>query len=470
MKAVVFLGPSLPLADAREILDAVYLPPVQQADLISALRTYRPDVVGLIDGEFGQALSVWHKEILFALQEGVRIYGASSMGALRAAEADVFGMIGVGRIYRMFRDGELTDDDEVAVAHGRVDAGYRLLSEPMVNIRATLEDGVAAGVVDAALAARLTRMAKSCFFPDRSFRHVFRMAEEEGVSPALLAPLRTFVREHYRDVKREDALELLRTIRDLPEDAPPPRVPEPIERTNSFETLYQRDRTVRHNGTDVRLYSVAEYAALQMPDFTTVRGHGLNRVLAGVLADLLGLHVDDAAVEAEARRFRVRRGLSDPAAFADWLRRNDLEPAEFPELMHGLAEARAMQQWVTVRQGAQGVTRGVLDELRLRGEYEAMAERAAAQHRLLSEHYPDVAVEDTGEIDTLELVRDHMRATPCRMDTSYAQWREDAGFLSVESFRAELLRARVAREHLTRLARQAAEGLPTSAPALAEAS
>jgi hypothetical protein len=86
VKVVVFLGPSLPLEDARKILDAIYLPPAKQADLISAAINHEPDAIALIDGTFHQSLSVWHKEILFALQRGIRVFGASSMGALRAAE------------------------------------------------------------------------------------------------------------------------------------------------------------------------------------------------------------------------------------------------------------------------------------------------------------------------------------------------------------------------------------------------
>ena len=105
MKVVIFLGPSLPLEEARQILDAVYLPPAQQADIVSVVGMHRPDVIGLVDGEFGQSLSVWHKEILYALDRGIHVFGASSMGALRAAETDMFGMIGVGEVYRQFASG-----------------------------------------------------------------------------------------------------------------------------------------------------------------------------------------------------------------------------------------------------------------------------------------------------------------------------------------------------------------------------
>src|SRR5688572_32760283 len=51
-------------------------------------------------------------------RSGVRVFGAASMGALRAAELQPFGMIGVGQVFQAYRRGHLTDDDEVAVAHG----------------------------------------------------------------------------------------------------------------------------------------------------------------------------------------------------------------------------------------------------------------------------------------------------------------------------------------------------------------
>ena len=68
MKALVFLGPTMPVAVARSPLpDATFLPPARQADVLSAVETHRPDVIALIDGVFHQSLSVWHKEILYAL-------------------------------------------------------------------------------------------------------------------------------------------------------------------------------------------------------------------------------------------------------------------------------------------------------------------------------------------------------------------------------------------------------------------
>ncbi|UUZ56476.1 TfuA domain-containing protein [Massilia sp. H-1] len=87
---------------------------------------------------------MWHKEILHALALGIRVYGGSSMGALRAAELHPFGMRGVGRIFGDFASGVLEDDDEVALIHGPADTAYACQSEAMANIRCALEEAVLA--------------------------------------------------------------------------------------------------------------------------------------------------------------------------------------------------------------------------------------------------------------------------------------------------------------------------------------
>ena len=100
MSVHVFLGPSLPIAEARQVLpQAVYHPPAAVGDVYRVAASGDCSVLALIDGLFQSVPAVWHKEILFALELGLRVFGASSMGALRAAELDVFGMVGVGTVY-----------------------------------------------------------------------------------------------------------------------------------------------------------------------------------------------------------------------------------------------------------------------------------------------------------------------------------------------------------------------------------
>ena len=83
MTCIVFLGPSLPLHEARRILPATYRPPAAQGDVYRAALE-RPWGIGIVDGYFERVPAVWHKEILWALQQGIHVFGAASIGALRA--------------------------------------------------------------------------------------------------------------------------------------------------------------------------------------------------------------------------------------------------------------------------------------------------------------------------------------------------------------------------------------------------
>ena len=91
------------------------------------------------------------------------------MGALRAAECHPFGMVGVGDVFRAYREGELTDDDEVALAHADADSDFRPLSVPMVNVRATIRAAVDAEVIDTDAAQQLIAATKARYFPERTW-------------------------------------------------------------------------------------------------------------------------------------------------------------------------------------------------------------------------------------------------------------------------------------------------------------
>ncbi|MGA9404739.1 MAG: TfuA-related McrA-glycine thioamidation protein, partial [Methanoregula sp.] len=161
-RIIVFLGPSLDQASAAKILAAEYRPPAKRGDILAAVAD-GADIIGLIDGVFHQDCAVAHREILTAVKGGITVVGASSMGALRAAEMDTLGMTGIGRIYHMYKDGTITSDDEVALVFDPV-SGYAL-SEPLINIRCTLKNAEAAGVITPTAHAALLGAARSVFYP-----------------------------------------------------------------------------------------------------------------------------------------------------------------------------------------------------------------------------------------------------------------------------------------------------------------
>lgn len=206
---IIFLGPSLDLATARQVLDADYRPPAGRGDLTRAVSD-GARVIGLIDGVFFQECAVAHREVLAALRHGVRVVGASSMGALRAAELDAFGMEGVGKIYEAYRDWEIVADDEVALMFDPLT--FEPVSEPLVNIRFTLKQAADAGVLAPEQASALIEAARAIYFPERCWDAVFASAPEV-VGEEVAERVCHYVQTSRVDQKREDALAALRLIR-----------------------------------------------------------------------------------------------------------------------------------------------------------------------------------------------------------------------------------------------------------------
>jgi hypothetical protein len=213
MNVAIFTGPTLPPHAGRAILEATYLPPAAQGDVYRFARR-QPRAIGIVDGYFECVPSVWHKEVLWALAHGIRVYGSASMGALRAVECAAFGMIGVGAVFEAFRDGVLEDDDEVAIVHGPADTGYRPLSEAMVNVRCTLDAAAGAGVLDPTSRGVLERVAKALYYPDRAWPRILARAAEAGVPAARIDALRRWLPSGRVDRKREDAFAMLIAMRD----------------------------------------------------------------------------------------------------------------------------------------------------------------------------------------------------------------------------------------------------------------
>lgn len=444
-KIVVFLGPSLPVAEAKEILDAIYLPPAKQSDLLSAVTSYKPDIIGLIDGVFLSLPSVWHKEILYAIEQGVAVYGASSMGALRAAETDTFGMVGVGKIYQMYASGELIDDDEVVTVHGPEDTKYCRLSEPMVNVRATFCRAKDEGIIDNNVYEQLSAIAKSIYFPERTFPAIFRKAGAAGISPVKLDEMGIFVKTKYVDLKRQDATLLLETIRDLPENSPQVNPNFSLIQNQFFANLYQRDRTVLRNNITIPLGDIAGYAALNFTDFDEVNLQASNRALVQILAEILGIEVSQEAVDKESRRFRLQQNLTEETAFTNWLTENDLMLEEFNQLMVEMARCRYLQNWLLTQKGNERNTKILLDELRLQNRYKDCADAVAEREVIIQEYYPNLIEEYADKVPISQLMIEHLRSTGCQVKLR-DDWEQEAGFLDFELLKLELLRAHLARK------------------------
>lgn len=200
---VIFAGPSLYGAE-YDAGDVVVRGPAQMGDIERAI-AQGATAIGLVDGRYQQVGAIWHKEILFALSSGVAVFGAASMGALRAAECEPFGMVPVGEIATRYCSGELFDDADVALTNGPAELGFPPLTEPMVDVEATIAHLLASGLLDDATARNITSAARAIFFADRTVEVIFEAlaAQELG---RLYAANRV-------SQKTRDALELLEMLK-----------------------------------------------------------------------------------------------------------------------------------------------------------------------------------------------------------------------------------------------------------------
>lgn len=322
MSVYVFLGPTLTPAEASTHLDAVYLPPVQQGDVLRLLGD-RPRVIGIVDGLFRTVPSVWHKEILVALERGVHVFGAASMGALRAAELSRFGMRGIGRIYEQFADGTFEDDDEVAVLHASAELGFRELSVAMVNVRDAIEQAVVAGVIDRPDGELLVRHAKATHYAQRSFDALVRQARTSWPEARATA-LASFLQSYGPSLKQRDAIEMLDAIAELVKQDPPPyRGATPVEQTAFLHALHAEadERRAPRRVLD----DEASMAATGAP-LWALRKEALTQILGRIAAARLGITVSDEELAAARRDFRDRARLDGPSAEAEWLAREGMTP------------------------------------------------------------------------------------------------------------------------------------------------
>jgi len=170
-------------------------------------------IIGLVDAFFGNVASVWHKEILYAIEHGCVVCGSSSTGALRAAELHAYGMHGIGLCYRLYRAGVITDDDEVAVLHGDASTNYVQFSEPLINARLTFRKLRRNGFLTVNQEAEIVSRLKTIHFSNRTFSEygrklttIFGSSEGDRIYRLLKA--------HYIDVKKKDARQLASDLLD----------------------------------------------------------------------------------------------------------------------------------------------------------------------------------------------------------------------------------------------------------------
>lgn len=216
-KPIIFLGPSLSHEKARKIFDADYRPPARKGDFLRLAADF--DVVemtiGFVDGVFLQdypptPIEVYH----LARKNGVLLVGAASLGALRAVELEKFGMVGIGKIFQLYKTGKVNADDEVAVTFAS-EGDYQLQSEAMIDIRYNLYLAHKKGVINEKAKSMLVRLAKEIYFPHRKYTYI--LEEARNRYPMLESEINSFgsyIRSNRKSLKEMDAIKLVKYLKE----------------------------------------------------------------------------------------------------------------------------------------------------------------------------------------------------------------------------------------------------------------
>ena len=209
----VLVGPSLATDSVKAIAPrAVIHPPAKYGSIYKLIETSCNQIL-LIDGLFYYSASVWHREIIAALNSGIEVFGCSSMGALRAVELSLYGMIGMGRVFDYYRLGVTDGDDEVAVLHGPESQGYQSLTVPLITLRWNLDllknKGILSGTVVKAILSRV----KEIPFHQRSWNKIFNIECYQGYfTDNQICELEGLVLANWQDPKELDAQDMLKNI------------------------------------------------------------------------------------------------------------------------------------------------------------------------------------------------------------------------------------------------------------------
>jgi hypothetical protein len=369
----VYCGTTITSSEVIEIIPwAVTHPPVKHGDLLQ-LAVSAGDIVIIIDGVFHHTAPVRHKEILILLAQGVTVIGAAGMGALRAAELYLYGMIGVGSIFDAYRAGVIEADDEVAVAYDP--SNYRPLSEALVDIRAIVNQACRDGALNSSETAELDTAARAIYFTRRTWGTLQETVESEIPSlRSAVARLKQWRAAHpvnecakHRDARTALAFVVSGTVY----DASPPK----LWTAGKWQNRYQQHWIARFRGPQldgacVPFLAILQFQQLYRADFPDRwRRHVLRRISGlpdNTASDDIEV-ADRALTFAESKGFRLANMFADRLSF--WLTSEEMVSLDEREkilriLVRSAPRDASALIWPTAIEEANGLLNPYADDVK----------------------------------------------------------------------------------------------------------
>jgi hypothetical protein len=297
---IIFCGPS-GYNDLKKLYPSfIYREPAQQGDIFQAAHSNNTKAIVLIDGYYKSVPAVWHKEIIYAIDQGITVIGAASLGALRAVELEAYGMLGVGEIYELYKKGILFRDPDVAVAHTGRDDCFRALTVPIVNILATINKNLpnlSGGVINEVL-----QISRSIYFEYRTMKTLLKALSTSSLPDNQLKDIQDILVNCYVDQKAIDASNALSwTEKNL--TVKPSAIEANLNHTLYWHALKDNDSYINSDLTG--LYSTKQgflaFQLLEKPeDFMHMRERSITLALCLWLGSLYNIEATEQEIE-EAR-------------------------------------------------------------------------------------------------------------------------------------------------------------------------
>jgi hypothetical protein len=431
-RILTYLGPSLPLAKAKAILpNATFRPPARQGDIVTDVVNLRPNRIILIDGCFDANLSVWHKELTFALQfPHLRaIYGAASMGALRASELDYLGMVGIGRIYGWYRDNVTEDDSEVAVQYAERDSSdgplYYVNTIPLVDIRAGVEHHP-----DQERAQAFLEEMRAVFYMERTSK-VCADAWGDDTFPYI----------------KQKAMDAVTALQDFPMYEPAPQQKlTPDNLSAFFRALYERDRKISINGTEIPQQHIDAYVMLHNPEYERICWDSANQDLALMLCDHLCVNVTIDEIERENVRFQLRSGIETPQDFENFLSANGWSKNEYDLLQIQNARIRKLQHANTVTKMYRRNTLAIVNYLRTHQAFDYWAKLAVEAEKKIQKSGVDDWLGVNLETSAFDLLSQHFEKEGLELKCNQEEYLLETGFSNLTELGVALARIAAGKE------------------------
>jgi len=212
---VVFSGGSLRETDKQGDNDIVYALPIRQGDMFATILEGFRNIL-IIDGYFYNDFPCTTFEVLLAIEEGRNVFGAGSIGALRAVELHNYGMLGSGYVFNYLKRKKIKPYQIVAQTY---DGDNKPVSVPLINVVYFLKSALKKRIISRSEFDKCFNAANDIHFAALTFPYFFKYLGTSGRLPGRrVERLKNYFYLEGEDgfnVKRKDALLLLKNFRSI---------------------------------------------------------------------------------------------------------------------------------------------------------------------------------------------------------------------------------------------------------------